>query len=219
MLPRSNIRYNNLYNLLEVKMKIKTILSFILVGLMLTLIVGCAKAPQEKITAANAAIEAAKAVGADQYVAEKMQAAQDSLTAALAEIEGQNSKFALGRNYAKAARLLDAARSLAEEATGEIDIRREEFKNEANALWATSQTALKEAQALLKRAPRGKEGKAALDAIQQELKALETSLNEVPNLMASEDYVTARDRMSAAMEKINSIKNELQNAIKKTMGR
>lgn len=200
-------------------MKMRAILSLMLVGLMMTLIVGCAKAPQEKIDAAKAAVDAAIAAGADKYVADKMQAAQDSLNAALAEIEGQNSKFALGRNYGNAARLLDAVKSLADEATGEVAARKEEVKNEANALWTTSQTALKEAQTLLKKAPRGKEGKAALEAIQQELTALETSLNEVPNLMAGEDFITARDKMSAAMEKINSIKEELQNAIDKKMGR
>lgn len=200
-------------------MKMRAILSLVLVGLMMTLIVGCAKAPQEKMDAAKAAIDAAIAAGADKYVAEKMQAAQDSLNAAMAEIEGQNSKFALGRNFGNAARLLDSVKSLADEAAGEVAVRKEEVKNEANALWTTSQTALKEAQVLLKKAPKGKEGKAALEAIQQELTALETSLNEVPNLMAGEDFVTARDKMSAAMEKINSIKEELQNAINKRMGR
>ena len=77
--------------------------------LLFALLAGCAEAPKQAIDATNAALEAAKAAEADRYAADLFNAAKDSLAAAMTEVENQNAKFALTRNYGRAQQLLDSA--------------------------------------------------------------------------------------------------------------
>ncbi len=195
-------------------MRIKFFLTLLTVC-MLAFVVGCAKAPQEAIDAANAALEAAKSAEADRYATAEYSAAKDSLDAANAEVEKQNSKFALFRNYGDASRILQSAVNAANAAASAAATNKEQVKAEAEQLMAQAQTAVTEAKGLMKRAPRGKEGRAALDLIQSDLSAVETQLSEAGSAMTSGDFLTARDKSKAALDKVNSIKDELMQAIGK----
>jgi tetrahydromethanopterin S-methyltransferase subunit G len=187
--------------------------------LMLALVGGCAKAPQESVDAAKAALETAKQAEADRYMADEFKAAQDSLNAALAEIETQNSKFALTRNYNKAARMLEAATTLANSAAGNVVAKKEAVKTEAQQLLVDLQTALTDAKALLKKAPKGKEGREALEAIKNELTTVENSLTEVPVLIDNGDFLNAKDKLTAGLQKVQQIIGELNQAIAKKLGK
>jgi hypothetical protein len=194
---------------------------FITISLVLALVLvsGCAKAPQQAVDAANAALEAAKQAEADRYLADEFKAAQDSLNAALAEIETQNSKFALTRNYDKASKLLEAATALANQITSQVDAKKEEVKTEAQQLFTDLQNGLLEAKTLLKKAPKGKEGREVLDAIQGELTTVENSLVEVTDLMNKGDFMSAKDKLAAGLQKVNSVIEELNQAIAKKKGK
>jgi uncharacterized membrane protein YdfJ with MMPL/SSD domain len=194
---------------------------FLALGLILAvaLVGGCAKPPQQAVDAAKAALDAAKQAEADRYLAGEFKAAQDSLNAAMAEIETQNSKFALTRNYDKAAKLLEAATTLANNITSQVDAKKEEVKAEAQQLFTDLQNGLIEAKALLKKAPKGKEGKEVLEAIQGELTTVDNSLVEVTDLMNKSDFMGAKDKLMAGLQKVNEIKEELAQAIAKKMGK
>ena len=190
---------------------------FVSLGLvvLLILVVGCAKAPQQEVDAANAALTLAKESEADRYLADEFKAAQDSLNAALAEIETQNSKFALGRNYNRAKALLASATEMFNLANSKVAARKEEVKAEGQQLVLDLQAALSEAKALLKKAPKGKEGREVLQAIQNDLTTVETSLGEVTTLMDNGDFLGAKDKLSAGLNKVKSIIEELNQAIAK----
>ncbi len=193
-------------------MRAKMLLPLLVVCL-LALLIGCAKAPQQEIDAAKAAVDAAKAGEADRYAADQFNAAQDSLDAAMAEVDQQNAKFALTRNYDKASQLLKSATESANAAAAAVAANKEQVKTEATDLIAQAQTAVSDAQALMKRAPRGKEGRAALEAIAADLSAVETSVAEANAALTGGDFLTARDKSKAALDKANSLKDELQQAI------
>jgi hypothetical protein len=182
---------------------------------MLAFVVSCAKAPQEAIDAANAALQAAKTVEADRYAAAEYNAAKDSLDAATAEVEKQNSKFALFRNYGDASRMLQSAVNAANAAAAAAATNKEQVKVEAEQLVSQAQAAVAEVKKLMARAPRGKEGRAALELIQSDVNAVETQLSEAGAAMTSGDFLTARDKSKAALDKLNSIKDELMQAIGK----
>ena len=77
-----------------------------------------------------------------------------------------------------------------------------------------------EVKELLAAAPKGKEGKEALEAIQGDVVLVESFLAEVSTLINNGDYLTAVDKVKAAGEKAASLKVELEEAIaKKTKGR
>lgn len=181
----------------------------------LMFVAGCAKAPQAEMDAAKAAVEAAKTAEADRYVADQFNAAKDSLDAALAEIDQQNAKFALTRNYDKAAQLLQSAIATANAAAAAVAASKEQVRVEATDLITALGTAVTETKALMAKAPKGKEGKAALEAIGADLAAVEASAADANTALTGGDFMTARDKAKAAFDKVNALKDELEQAISK----
>ncbi|MDZ7263468.1 MAG: septation ring formation regulator EzrA [candidate division KSB1 bacterium] len=200
-------------------MSIKNLTLTLFVILALVMVIGCAKAPQQEVDAAKAALDAAKAAEADRYLPAEFNAVQDSLNAALAEIEKQNSKFALTRNYNRAKALLASVVTLANQAKDQVDAKKEEVKAQATQLTTDLQAALDEAKKLLKKAPRGKEGKAALEAMTNELTTVENSMADVTTLMNNGDFLSAKDKLAAGLAKVQSIVEELKAAIEKRYGK
>lgn len=194
-------------------MKVKLVM--FVVGLALLVLLGCAKAPQQEVDAAKAALETAKAAEVDRYMSDQYDAAFDSLNAALTEIETQNSKSSFLRNYTKAKSLLAFSTNTLNTLLPQIDSTKALVKAEVESLLINAQTEVAAAKNLILIAPRGKEGKAALEAIQSELTVCETSLLEVNGIMEKGDYVSARDQVNATVEKIVALKDEVQQAIDK----
>ncbi|GAB1419584.1 hypothetical protein MASR2M12_23490 [Bacteroidales bacterium] len=194
---------------------VKTVFAFAIAGVLFT---SCAKAPEVEITNAKAAIEATKATEADRYVPAEFKALQDSLNVALLEVENQNAKFALFRSYKKAAATLNNVMTLSEQVKGNAATRKEEVKAEAQQSLAEVTTLVTEVKELLAKAPKGKEGREALEAIQGDVVLVESFLAEVSTLINNGDYLTANDKVKAAGEKANSLKAELEEAIAKKKG-
>lgn len=194
---------------------VKTVFAFAIAGVLFT---SCAKAPEVEITNAKAAIEATKATEADRYVPAEFKALQDSLNVALLEIENQNAKFALFRSYKKAAATLNNVMTLSEQVKSNAATRKEEVKAEAQQSLAEVTTLVTEVKELLAKAPKGKEGREALEAIQGDVVLVESFLAEVSTLINNGDYLTANDKVKAAGEKANSLKAELEEAIAKKKG-
>jgi len=194
-------------------MRGKTFLTVVTLLFTLAVMAGCAKVPQEVVDSATAAVEAARAEGADRYLPELFSAAQDSLNAATAEIAAQNSKFALTRNYDRATALLNAALTAANSAKDGVAAKKDEVKAEAENLMTSAQAAVEEVRKLFAKAPKGKEGKEILEQMQTELAGAETAIADAGNAMTSGDFLGARDKVKAASEKVNSLKQELQDAI------
>jgi hypothetical protein len=185
-------------------------------GAVVVLFTSCAKVPQVDIDNAKAAIEAAKAAEANRYVPADFNKAQDTLNAALAAVENQKSKFALFRSYKESKKLLVSTVNLANKAKENAAIRKEQVKQEVMQSLTDAQTLVTEIKELITKAPKGKEGKAALEAIQADLALVEASLTEVTTLANNGDYLTAQDKVNAAKVKATSLKTELEGAIAKT---
>ena len=176
----------------------------------------CAKAPQAEIDAANVSIEAAKTAGADRYAPESFNAASEALKTAVTAVEEQNAKFALFRNYDAAKTTLTSVGTLATKAVDETTAKKTALKAEVTQA-VTDLTALIVAdKELLAKAPKGKEGKAALEAIGQEIAVVETVNTEVTAGVANnEDILTLSDKIKPAVEKAKAINTELTDVIAK----
>jgi len=193
----------------------KKTMIFGLMMLALVAFVGCAKAPQEVIDAAKAAVDAAKAVEADRYAADLYNAAKDTLDQALAEVENQNGKFALTRSYGIAQKLLEGAIAAANSAKEAAVANKAKVQTEAQQLLLDAQAAINASKVLLKKAPRGKETKAAIEAMNSDMAAIETTLAEANAAMSSGDFLTARDKAQACVTNANSIAEEVKTAMQK----
>lgn len=173
----------------------------------------CAKAPQAEIDAAKAAMEQAKTAQADLYVEADFLAVQDSLNAVMVEIEAQSSK--LFKSYGDAKEKLVVITTQAAELVAKTDVRKEEIKTEVATAEAATQALIEENNQLLAKAPKGKEGKEAIEAIKLDLTGITTSVGEVPALIASGDLLSAQTKVNAAQQKATDINTELKAVLDK----
>jgi len=194
----------------------KKILSQIsVVLLMAVLVVGCAKAPKVELAAANAAIDSAKIVEADRYVAAEFNALQDSLNVINVMIETQNSKSFFSRSYKGLDQKLAAITADVTALKPKAEQRKAEVRTEVQDTLTLLVTLIQEDKDLLVKAPKGKEGKAALEAIQNDITVLDATVAEINTLITNGDYLTAQDKTTAAQLKAIAIKEELSAAIAK----
>jgi len=175
----------------------------------------CAKAPDVEVANAKAAIETAKTAEADRYVPAEFNALQDSMNVVMNEIETQNSKFALVRNYKKANATLAFVTANAPVVQEAAVAKREEAKAQSEQALQDANALVAEVKMLIEKAPKGKEGKEVLAAITSDLTLVELSLNEVSTLINNNDFLTALDKVKAANDKATMLKNELEEAIAK----
>jgi len=188
--------------------------SFLVVSL-----ASCAKAPQAEIDAANVSIEAAKTAGADRYAPESFNAASEALKTAVTAVEEQNSKFALFRNYDAAKTTLATVATLSSKAVEETTAKKAALKAEVTQSVTDLTTLIASDKELLAKAPKGKEGKAALEAIGQEIAVVETVNTEVTaGLANNEDVLTLSEKIKPAVVKAQGINTELTDVIAKVKG-
>lgn len=177
------------------------------------LFTSCAKPPQAEIDAAKASLEAAKAAQADLYVDADYQAVNDSLNAVLAYVEVQNSK--LFKSFGKAKEKLVVIKADADGLIAKTEARKEQIKAEVATAETEVRTLLEENTKLLAKAPKGKEGKEAIEAIKVDLAGITTSVDEVAGLVASGDLLGAQTKVNAAKQKSTEINTELKAVLDK----
>jgi hypothetical protein len=192
----------------------------VLIGLSAIMIaamfMGCAKVPQVEIDAANAAIESAITAGADKYLPNEFAALKDSMNAIMEGIELQKSKTFAKYDDAKAK--LASVTTMATDLVGKTEARIAELKAEVPKKLEEVKALIKEDKQLLVKAPKGKEGLAALNVIKGEIATAESSVDQVTAALNSGDVLGASNKVNGLLEKLLSIKKELQDAIAKARG-
>jgi hypothetical protein len=183
------------------------------------LFTSCAKFPQPELDAAKAAVESVKAVEGNRYVADEFNALQDELNASVTAAETEKSKFFISRDYKPVVEKLNGVIASSEALKTKTEERKAQVRTEVQEAVTAVTTLIAENKELVKKAPKGKEGKAALEAIQNDITVIEASLNEVNTLVTNGDYLTAKDKVNASKTKAESIKAELEAAIAKTKKR
>jgi hypothetical protein len=182
--------------------------------LALALLAGCAKAPTEKVNAAETAVNDAKAAGAATYLAEDYAKVEGMLVSAKKEISEQDAKMAFLRDYGKAEQLLASAQTEAARVSAEAAKKKEEAKQAALQAQDAAAASVKKAQDLVAKAPVGKD-RAAVQAIKADAQGLEMSLNEVKTAIDGGDYQGAQSKAKAIQEKSDLLVNEVEAALAK----
>ncbi len=177
------------------------------------LLSSCAKVPQAEIDAAKASLEQAKAAQADVYLEPEYLALQDSLNAANAVIEEQKSK--MFGNYKEAKEKLANVSDQATELASKAEVKKEEVKNEVFTAQAEIAQFMTENNQWVEIAPKGKEGKEAIEAIKSDLSSINTSVEEVNTLMANDQIMAAQTKANAAKLKATEINTELKTVMEK----
>jgi len=196
-------------------MKNKILFSVLTLGLLVVLATGCQKAPEVQMGLAKSAVDSARNAEAAKYIPAEFNPIQDSLNMVMTNIETINSQSFWKRNYKPSIVQLDAIVVAANAAVTNAVAKKAEVKAKVETSLTEVAALVAEDKALILKAPKGKEGKAALEAIQMDLTAIETAISETNALYTAGDYMAASDKVTAAIDKANAIKAELQAAIDK----
>lgn len=193
-------------------MKNKLFLGLVAI-MFVTVFASCDKVPQAEIDAANAALVEAQTAGAEMYIPQDYLIVKDSLNAILEKVEVQKSKFF--KKFGECKEQLVGVTALATDLKAKTEVRKEEVKKELEVALEEVKVVMEENNTLLTKAPKGKEGKAALEQIKAELVVLETSIVEATNMLTNGDFLAGLDKVKATKEKAASINEELKAAIAK----
>lgn len=177
---------------------------------------GCGKIPQAEIEGVYAALDSAKMAGADVYLAEDFAALQDSMQRIMEDVEAQKSKFLA--SYGVIKEQLARMRELAVASVPRTEARKEEIRQEVSVILEEIAGYQSQSNELVQKAPRGKEGKTALEAIKGDISLIDTSVVEINSLLADEELISARDKAKAVREKAFTINAELNEVIAKYTG-
>lgn len=197
-------------------MKSKLFFSVLAIA-MVALFSSCDKIPQDKIDAAKVAIDSAKLVEADIYVAAEYAAVQDSMKAVQAEVEVVNSKFF--KNFDACRERLDRVMAQAKTVAANAVTKKAEVKAEVETLMTDVNNLLADNKKLMGKAPRGKEGAAVLAQIKTEMAAIETSVADAKAMYDTGKYMDASNKLKAAKDSATGINTELNDAIAKAKGK
>ncbi|HZI95273.1 MAG TPA: hypothetical protein VFE84_13585 [Patescibacteria group bacterium] len=177
---------------------------------------GCAKPPETEMKDAQASLEDARNTAqADKWASAEYQTAKTSLDNANAEVEAQNQRFSLMRNFDKAKEMFAQAKADAAKAKQAAVANKETAKNEANTKLQEATTAIQAARDALTKAPVTKDTRADIQLFTSDLDGLDQSLGEVRNMISSEDYTGASSKAATVTQQANDIATKLTEAAEK----
>lgn len=178
----------------------------------------CASAPKEEIAATQAAIQTAQTDDVRTYAEESLKDATDTMAKATAEVQTQDDKFALSRDYKAASDLLKQAKEKAAKAVTDAQANKAKAKSDAEALIASLTPMLADAKKALATAPRGKDTKAELEALQSDLKTAEEATAAASQAMSQEKFKDALAQAETAKTKASGVIDQVS-AAKAKVGR
>lgn len=169
---------------------------------------GCAKAPDQELAAAKAAIKAAQDAEADKYMPNNFKNIQKALASAEAEIELQNNTSVVSRNYAKAKQLLKNATDLATQITLEAPGAKSDTRAQVEEGLTAAQRMAKETRVDIRKAPRSK-GKQVLAQMAADLDAADSALAQAAVDFAAGNTLDAQKNLVDAQKLLKKLFNQL----------
>ncbi len=171
---------------------------------MASILVGCGKAPDAQVKQANNALQTAEAAGAPQYAPEAWNRAKEAVDRMKAELQAQDRRISLFRNYGKVKTLAEQAVRLSEQALADANSRKTQLRAEVATELAQLDASLASARSQLSRVPRSK----GLDAA-----SLRSSLNA-----AGRQLDQARSRLAAgALDSAMAVAAQARDAINRVL--
>lgn len=172
--------------------------------------------PEEELASARARLEEVREAGAETYAPEALQAAQEALETAEAEIDVQAEKSFLARRYQRSRELLQAAEETAGQAVLAAEQGREQARREAEQGLEAARAAIESARVQLDElaacASKPKGFDQDLELLGGNLDGVEAELGEVESQLGAEQWAEARTRVRAIQGELDAFRAELDEA-------
>ena len=165
----------------------------------------CKPAPNAELEAAQVAIDSARAIEADRYLAMEFTALNDSLTAAATAIEAESAKPFGERDFATIRTKLETIAAEATTLKANTEVRKAEVRTQVEGLLVelgNLVVANKEALAAVRVTPRNQ---ATVEGLQNEITVIESAITEINTLVANGDYLTALEKATESQAKATMV--------------
>ncbi|KPK81320.1 MAG: hypothetical protein AMS25_07075 [Gemmatimonas sp. SM23_52] len=176
------------------------------------LIVGCSKAPEAEIQAANAALDSARLAEASEYAPQALTQAEDAMAALEAELKVQEGRFGFFRSYDEAKQKANDAQAAAETALADAKVAREQARTDAANAIEQARSLIREASELLTAAPTGKGTAVDVAALRADLQAAAATLVEAEAAQSAAQYKVANAKATAALTGAQTVKTAVETA-------
>jgi hypothetical protein len=164
--------------------------------IMVVMMVSCSQAPQVEMDAANAALETAKTVEADRYLAAEFTALNDSLAVVVSAVEAEKEKSASARNFKPLAEKLNAITTSAEELAARTETVKAETRDQVQNEVAAVTLLLDNTKVALGKIVKNRKNADQLDEFANQITVIEATLLEVNTLITNGDYLTALEKIT-----------------------
>jgi len=182
---------------------------------MVVWLAGCDKPPEEQMASSKTAVEGAVQAEAAKYAAPELARLQDSLKTALAEVERQNARFIFLRNYDSAKSTLTWVATNAPVVAQTSKANKEKLRAATQEAIRVAEAAVDSAAALLTNAPRGKESKADLEAMEGEITTMRAGIDEAKAGLTAEDFNKAKMKAQEVQNSAMQMQTEVAGIIQK----
>ncbi len=172
--------------------------------------VACGAPPTADIDAAKAAIAAASTAGAGDYAGASLKAAEDAQAALDAEMKAQEGKWF--KSYDKAKQLAADVKTAGEKAAADAAAGKEQAKADATKALEDAKAGLREADALLAKAPKGKGSAADIGAMKSDIAAAVATLVEADAALANGKFLEALAKSESAKKTAATVKEAVEAA-------
>jgi len=184
-------------------MRRRLILVAVAVALAAGMAASCADPPVARLTRTRIAVANLRDVShAELWAPEHLATAEEAMQAAEKELALQRSRFGVMREYDKLIELLELADADAEAARVAAETGRAAAEREAREALEAAASAIDHAWAALLIAPVPRGRHASSSRLDEELSRAERSLEEVRNLIVTEDYRTAAARAGEILDEV-----------------
>jgi len=182
----------------------KVMMGFAALVMAVTMI-SCKPAPTAQVEEAQAALDSAKAVEADRYLADEFVALNDSLVAAQAAIEVEQAKPFGERDFAPIREKLEGIAASAETLKANAEIRKAEVRTQVEGLLVELGNLVTQNKDGLATVVVTSRNRATVESLQNEITVIESAITEVNTLVANGDYLTALEKATASQVKATEV--------------
>ncbi|MGZ8365549.1 MAG: hypothetical protein ACXW38_11310 [Nitrospira sp.] len=188
------------------------------VVLVLVLMNGCGQPPAQQLEAAQKAVDDAKTAEAETYAKDDWMKLEQEFTLAKDELVKQETVFPMFRLYDDVGEMLSTVVEYGGHVAAKASQNKEAAKTAALAMEQEALRAVVFAKRQMARALSGKE-RDAVEAIKQQVTALEAGFVVLHGLIENGDYLAAEMQARALKEKGGAVSGEIRSAIEKATGR
>jgi hypothetical protein len=180
---------------------------------MTVLLAGCAEPPEAEAQRTLEAVQTVRDAEAETYAPEALRGVETALAEAQQEIQTQNERFAIMRDYEEAEKKLASTQEMATKAREEAVAKKEEARLEAEAGLEAATQAADAATLALEEAPRGKGTRADIAALSADLEVIRGEILEVASQIEAEEYFAAQDKADTLIASSEAISEEIRIAV------